>query len=160
VVGHHTYVKSGSYPVVVTVTDQQSALEALGKKIVQSATTAYNVSQTARKQVEPTIAVDPTDPTHQRLFTASGDLPLSEEQDASGFFAAYSLDCGKTWIPSNLRNDHLLAKGNGPTAANGDVRAVFDKFGNLFVTYLNAGVDEIVVLFSGDHGKTFSLLDQ
>jgi hypothetical protein len=94
--GNHTYTKLGAFPVVVTVQDKRHNV---------TATTAYDVSQTAEDQSETTIAIDPTDP--KRLFAAAGDSQFSK-----GFFAAYSTDGGVTWSPSNLGGAHRIAAGN------------------------------------------------
>jgi hypothetical protein len=137
--GSHTYTRQGAFPVVVTVRDIRRGV---------TATTAYNVTQTAGHQNEPTIAVDPTNPN--RLFMASN-------KDGGGVFAAYSTDGGVTWTPTNPTLDHTLAGGNGPNSACCDPRAVFDQFGNLFFAYVNADHTAVVLLRSKDGGKSFAL---
>ena len=107
VVGSHTYMKPGAYPVVVTVTDIKEK---------NRATTAYDVSQQAATQVETTIAVDPHD--RQRVFTASNDL----HRDVTRIlFAAYSTDGGVTWTPSTTASGTLT-----PVAAVFEVGANFN----------------------------------
>src|SRR5262245_56300910 len=50
-----------------------------------------NISQRALHQVEGTIAIDPTDPTH--LFAAG------THETNIGFLGAFSTDSGATWNP-------------------------------------------------------------
>ena len=42
----------------------------------------------------------------------------------------------------------------------GDPKAVFDEFGNLFLTYLGAARNTVVLVVSKDGGKTFRLVDE
>jgi hypothetical protein len=138
--GSHIYTKLGSYPVVVSVNDPT--------------TTAYDVSQMIGEESEPTIAIDPTDP--KKMFASS----FSNVNYGKGVFAAYSVDGGITWTPSNPSGAHAIATGTDVPAAVGDVRAVFDKFGNLFLTYLSADLKTIVVAVSTDGGKSFTRLTE
>jgi hypothetical protein len=138
--GSHIYTSLGSYPIVVSVNDPT--------------TTAYDVSQLIGEESEPTIAIDPTNP--KRMFASSP----SSESFGKGVFAAYSVDGGVTWTPSNPSGSHVIATGTDVTAANGDVRAVFDKFGNLFLTYLSADLKTIVVAVSTDGGRSFTRLTE
>ena len=141
VVGTHEYGKPGAYPVVVTVTDTVSGL---------SPATNVNVSQFRDKQFEPSIAVDPTNPQH--LFAAAVDQPSANSvlDGKGGLFVSTSTDGGATWAP------RLIADGSdGLPKAQGDPKAVFDQFGNLFLTYLGADRNNVVVLMSTDGGKSF-----
>src|SRR5207249_3458815 len=101
-------------------------------------------------EAEGTIAVDPTNPS--RLFASSN-------QDMKpGRFAAYSTDGGATWTGRTLGTG---AAGDGLPTASTDPEAVFDQYGNLFVTYIDFDDDTTVdVLLSTDGGKTFRALDQ
>ena len=143
VVGTHEYDDPGAYPVVVTVTDSVSGL---------SPATNINVSQFRDKQFEPTIAVDPTNPQH--LFAAAVDQPSANSvlDGKGGLFVSTSTDGGATWAP------RLIADGtDGLPKAQGDPKAVFDQFGNLFLTYLGADRNNVVVLMSTNGGKTFDV---
>jgi len=76
-----------------------------------------------------------------------------------GLFAARSTDGGVTWIypdPSKT-----IANGSNPAlgpAACCDPTLAWDSFGNLFITYIDAAVANIVTLLSTDGGQTFSNL--
>jgi len=143
VVGSHTYVNEGAYPIVVRVTERDDP------------TTTVNVSRMAGNQSEPTIAIDPHNPNN--LFVASNnEMRATAENSGVGLFAAYSTDGGKTWTHSDLGN-HLIADGNdGLPLACCDPRAVFDQFGNLFFVYLDSTKTKIVLLLSTDGGKSFT----
>jgi hypothetical protein len=62
VIGAHQYAKPGAYPVVVTVVDTKTGLNPLSN---------INVSHLKGVQFEPSIAVDPSDPS--RAFAAAVD---------------------------------------------------------------------------------------
>jgi hypothetical protein len=151
VLGGHTFTKTGAYPIVVTVDDVTDGV---------AATTAVDVSGAAGNQSETTIAVDPKNPS--RLFEASNDeagaVAQSKDSTKGGLFAAYSGDGGASWTLSD-RADHLIADGNGSDslpAGFSDPRAVFDQFGNLFLTYVASDKNTMVVALSSDGGKTFT----
>ena len=106
---------------------------------------AVNVSRSTAYEGGGTIAVDPTNPAH--VFTAS-------ETDAGGILAAYSTDGGATWATRRIAdgNDALGRGDRNPQAA-------FDRFGNLYVSYLETAAQRAVrVVVSGDGGRTFSPL--
>ncbi|HEV3339990.1 MAG TPA: SBBP repeat-containing protein, partial [Pirellulales bacterium] len=153
--GNHTYLQPGSYPIVVTLHDNQDNVDV---------TTNSNVSQRNGNQTEPTIAVDPRDPQH--LFAASNDekgintagstATPGGASGIGGIFAAYSLDGGTTWTPSDATDGLIGDGGDGlPSGARGDPSAVFDKFGNLYLTYLADNGTSVAVVMSTDFGKTF-----
>ena len=105
-----------------------------------------NVSQSPGYQGETTIAIDPKDPT--RLFVASNS-------SAGGLFSASSTDGGVNWVR------RVLAAGvDGLPPANGDPKAVYDQFGNLFLAYLTEGrPHSVVIAVSQDNGQTFTTVD-
>jgi VCBS repeat-containing protein len=139
ITGTHTYLETGAYPTAVTVTDVRTG--AATKSV-------SNVSAQQGSQGQPTIAVDPTNPN--RLFAAWSDRAgLSR-----GIPVATSDDGGVTW------NKRTIANGNDglflPSQAG---HAVFDEFGNLFLTYVtHAPIFNTIVLSSKDGGKLFTLL--
>lgn len=78
-----------------------------------------NVSMLAGNQSEGTTAIDYTNP--QRLFAASNNAA------ATNLFAAYSTDGGTTWLVSDISQI---------PAGCCDAQAIFDTYGNLYLTYL------------------------
>ncbi|HEV3339502.1 MAG TPA: SBBP repeat-containing protein, partial [Pirellulales bacterium] len=143
--GNHTYTKVGAFPVTVVVTDTRNG---------QTARAAVNVSQTSSDASSPTIAVDPiaVDPTKPNpLFMASAGA-------AAGLFTATSDDGGQTWMPVDPV-DQQIADGNDKLRpAFGFPQAVFDGFGNLFLSYIGADQASVVVALSQDGGHTFTPL--
>ncbi|HEU5090102.1 MAG TPA: sialidase family protein, partial [Roseiflexaceae bacterium] len=102
-----------------------------------------NASQRAGNQTEPTIAVNPANPQQVVVFS-------NDTASVPGLFAAVSGDGGRTW-------DRRSIFGSGSTAACCDAQATFDRFGNLFLTYL--GSDRNVYLAASfDAGQTFGVL--
>jgi hypothetical protein len=147
--GFHVYASPGAFPIVVTVTDVKNNV---------TAATVSNVSSLKGNQSEPSIAVDPTNPLH--LFAVSNDeqrglLDPNATVQKSGLFAAYSLDGGVTWLPSDP-TDHLIAQGSDLPGGFSDPRAAFDQFGNLFISYVASDLNTVVVALSIDGGKTFT----
>jgi hypothetical protein len=85
-----------------------------------------NLSHLAGDQRESTTAINPNDPS--QVFVASNSLP-----PGNGLFAAYKGAAGD-WV-----NKPLMATGtDGLPTAWSDPQATFDRFGNLFLTYLDA----------------------
>jgi hypothetical protein len=104
-----------------------------------------NVSRSAGYQGEGSIAVDPTNPS--RVFTTS-------ETDAGGILAAYSTDGGATWTTRAIANgNEKLPRGDK------NPQAVFDAFGNLYVSYLETTAQRAIkVVTSSDGGVNFAPL--
>ncbi len=116
------------------------ALERLEDRTVLttlSVGTNYNVAQPSAggSQSECTVAIDKRFGDSSRLFAACN---LN--------FYRYSTNGGVTWTPSSL---------SGIPAPGGDNQAVFDPFGNLFVTYLSGA--SVRVVMSSNGGQTFTL---
>jgi hypothetical protein len=154
VAGTHAWTRAGSYPVVVTVEDSGENL---------TATTTTDVSQLVGTQAETTIAVNPADPSE--AFVASVDeqgVERSKAGTGSGLFAGVSSDGGVTWMPADLRDQRIADGDDGLPPGGGDPNAVFDRFGNLFLTYLGPPVDgeprTVAVVLSDDGGRTFRSL--
>jgi hypothetical protein len=106
---------------------------------------SVDVTRSSAYETEGSVAVDPTDSS--RVFTAS-------ETDAGGILTAFSTDGGATWTTKVVANgaDSLGRGDKNPQAA-------FDPFGNLYLTYLDTGVQRAVrVAISADGGQTFAPL--
>lgn len=104
-----------------------------------------NISKDGQNEAEQTIAVNPANP--KNLFAMA-------TLDATKLFAAYSTDGGATWTPNGSFAD---GTGTLPQACC-DESAVFDQYGNLFISYLNFTDDKTIVAMSTDGGKTFAVL--
>ena len=145
VIGTHTYLHAGAYPVTVTVTDTRDNI---------SANSVENVSQRPLNQSETTIAINPKDAS--QIFIASNDdvgADLAQDGTGGGIFTAISSDGGATWLPRLIGDDT-----DGLPPAFSDPKAVYDDLGNLFLTYLDAAKD-VVVAVSTDGGRTFAPCD-
>jgi hypothetical protein len=139
--GSHTYGQAGAFPLWIEVQDNQNNVHA---------SPVSNITAQQGSQDEPTIAVDPTNPDH--VFAASMHV---NEFTPLGISVAGSTDGGVTWRSGTIAdgNDGL------PTALLAQPRAVFDQFGNLFLTYLTAPPErQVVVLLSTDGGLNFNRL--
>lgn len=110
-----------------------------------------NMSQKSGYQSECAIAKNPSNKL--QLFAACNNLA------GPGLFAARSTDGGLTWVypdPSKT-----IANGVNPAlgpAACCDPSLAWDTFGNLFITYIDSGLVNIVTLLSTDAGQTFTNL--
>ncbi|MEM8964028.1 MAG: sialidase family protein [Acidobacteriota bacterium] len=115
-----------------------------------AAGTDVNTSQLANYQNECSIAKNPTN---------ANELFASCNNAGPGLFAARSTDLGVTWTyPDPV--DRTIADGDpgqGPAACC-DPTLSWDSFGNLYLGYLNAAVNAVVVLISTDSGQTFTTL--
>lgn len=107
-----------------------------------------NLSQAAGNQREQSIVINPTNPNNVVAFSnidsVNGDLMADP-----GIFSAYSFDGGQTWAQQLLFNDATSAE-----EARRSPQAAFDRFGNLFLTYLTADGD-IALARSNDGGQSF-----
>ncbi|MDB5290806.1 MAG: hypothetical protein JWL69_2047 [Phycisphaerales bacterium] len=117
------------------------------RTLLSSAFPNINVSKMPGNQAEGSIVVDRADPS--RLF-AVANLDVGD-----GLMVATSNDGGTTWARRTIANDsdHLPPACCDPSAG-------FDAFGNLFLVYLDANTNHVVVLLSSDAGQSFSMLDQ
>jgi len=96
-------------------------------------------------QAEGAITVDPADPS--RVFAAV-NVDTADQQ-----LAAISNDGGVTWTERPIANG-----ADGLPQACCDSSAAFDQFGNLFLTYLSAAKNAVIVLLSTDGGQDFTTL--
>ncbi len=107
-----------------------------------------DVSQRVGNESEEAIAVNPTNPKNIVMFT-------NIAEGVSGMFLATSFDGGQTWTKS------IVGQGTdvfGDTCC--DPSLSFDKYGNLFMTYLYNVENVVPVALSTDGGLTFSVIAQ
>ncbi len=107
-----------------------------------------NISQAAGNQREQSIVVNPTNPNNVVVFSNIDSIDGDLVADA-GIFSAFSFDGGQTWAQQLLFTDDTA-----PEEACCDPQAAFDRFGNLFLTYLTATGD-VALARSNDGGQTF-----
>jgi hypothetical protein len=88
----------------------------------------------AGTQAESTVAIDPTN--SNRAFSASNPMNFR-----------YSTDGGVTWSNSNV---------SGLQASCCDNQAAWDRFGNLFVVYIDTTLTNVVVVRSTNGGQSFT----
>jgi Beta-propeller repeat len=138
VVGNHRYVHPGGYVVAVQVHD-------LIRQVVF--TPSVDVSRRNLSQTNGNIAIDPSNLS--RMFVTS-----NTGSPTKGLFASYSTDGGVTW------NGRVMADGHdGLPVSTGSAQLAWDKYGNLFVVYLDDQIQAgVVVALSKDGGKNFTAL--
>src|SRR5207237_8596109 len=96
-----------------------------------------NVSATAGNQAESFVVVNPTN---------TNNLVAISNTTSNSIFRAYSFDGGATWTRGTIATGVACC----------DAQAAWDTFGNLFIVYINASVNQINVILSIDGGITFS----
>jgi hypothetical protein len=100
-----------------------------------------NLSKLLDNQSDETIAINPNNP--QQIFAAAtswhgGDDGASYGPTLSGLFYAYSSDGGTTWTSGTMAyGADGTSPGYGLPAAGHSPHAAFDKYGNLFLTYIS-----------------------
>src|SRR5262249_54200775 len=101
-------------------------------------------------QTSASIAINPADPN---WVIAAGLRPNFGEGAYVGISIAASQDGGVTWESTTIGNgnDDL------PIALGSEPRVAYDKFGNLFVAYVDNG-NTLQVLHSSDNGENFTVL--
>ena len=97
-----------------------------------------NVSATTGNQAESFVNVNPTNPNNL--------VATSNNRHTNSIFRAYSTDAGATWTRGTVATGVACCDG----------QAAWDTFGNLFLVYINASVNQINVILSTDGGVTFS----
>ena len=97
-----------------------------------------NVSATTGNQAESFVNVNPTN--------TNNIVATSNDPGTASIFRAYSTDAGATWTRGTIATGVACCDG----------QAAWDTFGNLFLVYINASVDQINVILSTDGGATFS----
>jgi BNR/Asp-box repeat protein len=110
-----------------------------------AAPTNIDVSQRPGNESEEAIAVNPTNPKNIVMVT-------NVEFPAAGMFEGVTFDGGKTWTRSLIgTNDNLLDACCDPSLS-------FDKYGNLFMTYLYNVENFVPVALSTDGGLHFNII--
>ena len=141
VLGTHAYTQAGAYPVLVNVHNRvDGSLSPL---------TNVDLTHRAGNQIAPAMAQDPT--FLNRLVTvATQEAGVAPVGSAPGIVLSISNDGGRSWAPRLIANgtDKLPPAESSPDA-------LFDAFGNLYITYLTQGGAVAVLLTSKDGGRTF-----
>jgi hypothetical protein len=110
-----------------------------------------NISQRHLNESEETIAVNPTNPSNIVTVTNVGH---GEAGLTAGMFEGVSFDGGQTW-----RTKLIALGGNDPLGDSCcDPSLSFDRYGNLFMTYLYEVEDQVPVALSTDGGLTFHVI--
>ncbi len=108
-----------------------------------------DVSQRHLNESEETIAVNPTNPNNIVIVSNVGHR---EAGLTAGMFEAVSFDGGATWSRKLIGNNDTLGD------ACCDPSLSFDRFGNLFLTYLYQTENTVPVALSTDGGLTFNVI--
>ena len=106
-----------------------------------------DVSQRPSNESEEAVAVNPTNPDNIVIVT-------NIEGPSAGMFEGVSFDGGRTWTRK------LIAVGGTDPLGDAccDPSLSFDRYGNLFLTYLFEVEDEVPIALSTDGGLTFSVI--
>jgi hypothetical protein len=110
-----------------------------------------DISQRHLNESEEAIAVNPTNPNNIVTFTNIGH---GEAGLSAGMLLGVSFDGGKTWTTKLVglgANDPLGDSCCDPSLS-------FDKYGNLFMTYLYEVEDQVPVALSTDGGLNFHVI--
>ncbi len=110
-----------------------------------------DVSQRHLNESEEAIAVNPTNSNNIVIVTNVGH---AEAGLSAGMFEGVSFDGGMTWTRK------LIALGGDDPLGDAccDPSLSFDRYGNLFMTYLFQVEDEVPIALSTDGGLTFSVV--
>jgi hypothetical protein len=131
-----------------------------------------NITRLLENQNEAAIAIDrsnpgnlfmgsvndartgPLDDVDANLDGIADPPPLLKADSVRGLVGAYSNDGGVTWTSGTLDGD-LTNDGVLPAACC-DPSVAYDDFGNLFITFINRDLDQVLVAMSTDAGRTFT----
>jgi hypothetical protein len=103
----------------------------------------FDASVMPGNEAEDAIAINPTDPSNIVTMSTLPDVP-------SGLFEGVSFDGGQSWNRRVIGADAPL----GPICC--DEQLAWDRFGNLWMTYLINTTGDVLVAVSTDGGLTFS----
>jgi len=144
------------FPMMVVAIATGVALAAVPAALAaaQAGTAApvnVDISQRHLNESEEAIAVNPTNPNNIVTVTNVGH---AEAGLTAGMFEGVSFDGGTTWTTK------LIALGGDDPLGDGccDPSLSFDKYGNLFMTYLYEVEDQVPVALSTDGGLTFHVI--
>ena len=115
-----------------------------------------NLSKKPEHDAECAIAQNPTNKGQLFAVCNTGKIGFGP-----GLFAARSTDGGVTWVYPDPSTKTIANGSMNPfpgRVACCDPSLVWDRFGNLFITYLDSAVKNIVTLLSTDGGQTFNAL--
>ena len=114
--------------------------------------TNIDVSQRVGNESEEAIAVNPTNPENIVVFT-------NIQEGFSGLFLGVSFDGGQTWTKRIVADGPSIGQGPGGLGDGCcDPSVAFDRYGNLFLSYLYNLENVVPVLLSTDGGQTLHLL--
>jgi hypothetical protein len=102
-----------------------------------------NISKEKFNQVEAAIAVNPTDPNNIVAVSMDEDIAGS-----LGYFFAVTRDGGRTWKTRHIATGH-----GGLPQGFSDPQMAFDKYGNLFLVYLDGFAGHVALSTNG--GQSF-----
>ena len=114
--------------------------------------TNADVSQRAGNESEEAIAVNPTNPKNIVTIT-------NIQEGFSGLFEGISFDGGATWTHKIIAAGDAIGEGaDGLGDSCCDPSLSFDRYGNLFFTYLYNLENVVPVAMSTDGGLTFQVI--
>jgi hypothetical protein len=143
-------------PMMVVAIATGAALAAAPAVVAAAQTGAatpvnVDISQRHLNESEEAIAVNPTNPNNVVTVTNVGH---GEAGLTAGMFEGVSFDGGKTWAKK------LIGLGAGDPLGDAccDPSLSFDRYGNLFMTYLYEVEDQVPVALSTDGGLNFHVI--
>src|SRR5437588_1985229 len=128
--------------VSMLVVTSAGAAGASGRLQLNPRPTNIDVSQRPGNESEETVAVNPTNPNNIVIVT-------NVDHPAAGLFEGVSFDGGATWTRKLIGNNDNLGD------ACCDPSLSFDRYGNLFLTYLYNVEDAVPIALSTDGGLHF-----
>jgi len=131
--------------VIATIGGRGGSASAASTSTNRFTPTNVDISQLAGNESEEAIAVNPLNPQNVVIVSNLDSLP-------AGLFEGVSFDGGKTWSTSIIGNNDNLKD------ACCDPSLSFDRYGNLFMTYLYNTENLIPVALSTDGGSHFNLI--
>ena len=109
-----------------------------------------NVTKMGGNQVETEIAINPANPNNVAMVSTTSN------NNGSALVIGRSFDGGRTWAHTSLGGTQDKLSGNTNRV---DPHITYDRFGNLYVTYLVAASTtelRVIVARSSDGGRTFA----
>ena len=131
--------------VITLVITSVGAARASSRLWLAPRPTNVDVSQRPGNESEETVAVNPTNPKNIVIVT-------NVDHPAAGLFEGVSFDGGTTWTTKLIGDNDNLGD------ACCDPSLSFDRYGNLFMTYLYNVELEVPIALSTDGGLHFNLI--